>query len=219
MRSSSVGLEVTAGLGDSLTTYDVDKYETLQWGHKAVKADRRGGGCRSNGGRKGRTWSRFNWCLHRLPIVIGSRRGLNWRWRGILGLKSGSRWPRPLLSDPWRLSGSRLWVYWGFGSSFPPESVYIDFTDWSVARSNWADRLCPTGGFIMSRVFCPRSCLHTRHDHGWGDIFLISGGDNHVGSFEEAGDGSGVCGEEAFLIKGSLFSTPVDLNEFEQFGL
>lgn len=40
-----------------------------------------------------------------------------------------------------------------------------------------------------------------------------------MGSFEEAGDGSGVCGEEAFLIKGSLFSTPVDLNEFEQFGL
>jgi hypothetical protein len=198
---------------------------------KGVHADRRGGGCRPSDIRKGWTWCRFNRCWRWVPVIVGSRGSLNRRWWGILGLKSSSRWtrpllsdpwrlrPRPLLPDPWRLSRSRLWLCWGFDSSFPPESVYIDFADWGVTRSHWADRLGLTGGFLMNRIFRPRGSLYTSHDDRWGDIVLTSGGYNHVGPFEEVGDGSGVGVEETFFENWNTFSAPVDLNEFGQLGL
>lgn len=90
-------------------------------------------------------------------------------------------------------------LYWRFGSSFPSESVYIDFADWSVIGPYRPNRLGPTGGFFMDGVFRPRGSLYARDDDGWGDIVFTPGGDNHVGTFEELGDGSGVSVDETLL--------------------
>ena len=66
----------------------------------------------------------------------------------------------------------------------------------------------------MRRVFGSRGSLYARHDDGWGDIGLIPGGDNHVGSSEEIGDSRRVSVEEALLLDGYTISAPVYLNEF-----
>ena len=66
----------------------------------------------------------------------------------------------------------------------------------------------------MDRVFGSGSCLYTGHDDRWGDIGLVPGGDNHMGSFEEVGDSGGVGVEETLLLDGYTISAPVYLNEF-----
>jgi len=66
----------------------------------------------------------------------------------------------------------------------------------------------------MDRVLGSRSSLYTRHDDEWGDIGLIPGRNNHVGSFEEVGDSGGMGVEESLLLDGNTISAPVDLNEF-----
>ena len=66
----------------------------------------------------------------------------------------------------------------------------------------------------MSRVFGTGGGLYTRHDYGWGDIGLVPGGDNHVGSFEEVGDGGGVSVKETLFLDGDPISAPVYLDEF-----
>lgn len=90
----------------------------------------------------------------------------------------------------------------------------VDLADWGVVRSHRPNRFELAGGFLVSRVFGSRGSLYARHDDGWGDIGLIPGRDNHMGSFEEVGDSGGVGVEETLLLDGYTISAPVYLNEF-----